>query len=245
MNDRVCRYAVVTALVTAAFVVAAGCATLRPPVQFDSRSPTESTSAVELSVREGRPNGLLLELALRDEVSESARALQLLRAEAGMEPQIYREIRLDEALLEALRTDGVEFLDRNVAAGVLVRYQLRLVGSEDQPLAYSKLLRLTWKAPPRRARGLTGEASTPSTVELRWSSPPTHGAVIFRRNVLRDDSTPERIADIGPDSAGVFVDTDVQPGVVYAYRISLAVDRGEFLQLAPPSEPVYVDVPRP
>jgi hypothetical protein len=63
--------------------------------------------------------------------------------------------------------------------------------------------------------------------------------------VLRDDSTPERIADIGPDSAGVFVDTDVQPGVVYAYRISLAVDRGEFLQLGPPSEPVYVDVPRP
>jgi hypothetical protein len=232
----------VVALTAAAFLLVAGCASLQPPVDFDTTAP-ETDAPIRLEVVEGRPNGLLLKLHMTAQVPEAA-SLQLLRAEAGADADVYREVVLDEPLRGALRTDGVEFFDRNVARGLVTRYQLRLVDQEERVLAYSRLVRVAWHPPPARPRDLTGRATTPETVELRWESPPGHGAIVFRRNVLVEGSTPQRIAAVGPDSAGLFVDTDVAPGVVYAYRISLALHSGSVVQLGSPSEPIYVDVPK-
>ena len=230
------------ALVAAALVVGQGCATLQPPIAFESETPP-ADSSVRIRVLEGRPDGLLLELQLDDETTEAGTTLQLLRADGRSEAQVYREIELDAPLRDALSIDGVEFLDRNVSPGLVTRYQLKLLDRDGEALDYSTLVRVKWQQPPQRPEGLRGRVHTANTVELRWASPQNHGAVIFRRNVLQEGSTPRRVAQVAPDSAGVFVDDDVETGVVYAYRVSLAVPRGAFVQLGPPSEPVYVDVP--
>ncbi|MGM0556194.1 MAG: hypothetical protein ACQEVA_07430 [Myxococcota bacterium] len=241
MGHRAPRYAVAVGLAATAFFLVSSCATLRPPIAFETEAPA-TPSPVRLDVVEGRPNGLLLELGMRD-APPGAVALQLLRAEAGTDAEIYREIQLEAQLREALHTDGIEFLDRNVAPDSTTRYQLRLVGEDDSTLAYSELVRVEWRPPPARPSELTGRATTPETVELRWKSAPGHGAIIFRRDVLQDHTKPERIGEVGPDSAGLFVDTDAEPGVVYAYRVSVALHAEDVKQLGPPSEPIYVDVP--
>lgn len=243
MRYRALRNAAVTLLVTAAFVVSPACATLEPPVDFAPQAQTSSKS-LDLRVIEGRPDGVLLKLAMT-QGADDAYALQLLRAAPDTEAVVYRQIQLQEKLRNALASDGIEFLDRNVLAGQTTRYQLRLIREDESPMAYSELLHVKWTEPPPRPDKLDGRATTPTTVELQWNAPVEHGAVIFRRNVLDQDSSPRRIGEVGPDSARLFVDTDVHPGVVYAYRVSLADQSHGFLQLGPPSEPLYVDVPEP
>jgi hypothetical protein len=168
-----------------------------------------------------------------------------MRAAQGEEARVYRDIQLSDRFRRALRTKGIEFFERNISPGQRIRYQLRLLDKNGGVLSRSKRLDVEWREPPTRPDKLDGRATTSGTVELHWESNAPLGAIVFRRNVLEDDSDLERIGQVGPDSAGLFVDRRAEAGVVYAYRVSLASTTGELTQFGPPSEAVYVDVPLP
>ena len=239
------KRAIVTSIVAMAFFVAAsGCATLRAPVEFESQT-TEETPPLTLNAVEGRPDGLLLRIESREPIEPDAASLHLMRAATGEKPQIYRDIELGEQFRRAIVTEGLEFLERNLAPDQHVRYQLRLLDESGAVLSYSNRVDVRWKEPPPRPANVTAQATTSNTVELRWDARRNLGAVVFRRNVLDDDSKLERIGQVGPNSSGLFVDRDAGAGVVYAYRVSLALRAGELTQFGPPSEAVYVDVPLP
>lgn len=222
-----------------------GCAALRAPVEFPP-SPGVSPTAPELKLEpiEGRPNGLLLSLGCDCEPPEGA-WLQLLRAEGDAGAKLFRNIRLNPTLRARLLNGGIEFLDRSVDPGT-TRYKLQLRASKDNAparlLGASKTLAVTWVAPPERPTGVAASSVIAGAVELRWQAPPGAGALIFRRNVLEPDAPLQRRARVGPASRGVFIDRQVEPAGVYAYRVALAIDTKTTIQFGRPSEEIYVTV---
>lgn len=227
----------------------AGCATLRPPVDFSAVPKKQPDEAPPLHIKavEGRRQGFLMRLhALRPPPAGSR--LLLRRRLADAPPELIRRVQLDDDLAARL-TDpdqGLPFLDRALAdlpPDTVVRYRLDL---EDGPR--SPVLTLTWPRAPKMPDRVWAHQDVQRAVELRWK-PAEHdaehdAAVIFRRDVIANQERTERLAVVGPDSQGsegVYLDRDVEEGGVYAYQVALGteIDRRDGEAERAGSEPVY------
>ena len=222
-----------------------GCGTLAAPVTIAPTSETARPGApaeAGLSVQpvEGRPQGLLLRLTT-DFQPDPASRLELRRRVGDAPAETLRTIEVGGEVAERLTGEGLDFLDRSVTPAKRHVYQLVYRPETDAPRA-SAPLTVTWQPPPAAPTALHAFADTPAAVELNWrASAP--GALLFRRDVLDKNQETRRIAHLGPSAGGRYVDRDVEPGGVYAYRIALARPNEGFTQYGPPSEPLYVSVP--
>jgi hypothetical protein len=222
-----------------------GCGTLAAPVNIAPTSQTTppgaaAEAALAIQPAEGRPQGLLLRLTTDFQPDPGSR-LELRRRVGDAPPETLRTIAVGGEVAGRLTGEGLDFLDRSVAPGRLHVYQLVYRPKSDERRT-SAPLTVTWQKPPATPTGLHAFADTPVAVELNWrASAP--GALVFRRNVLDKNAKTRRIAHLGPSAGGRYVDRDVEPGGVYAYRIALARPGEGFTQYGPPSEPLYVSVP--
>lgn len=223
----------------------AGCAALRAPAEFTpAKAPSAAALPLQIEPVEGRPNGLVLRFTCACELPDDG-WLQLLRARGDETAQLFRNIRLDARLRDRLTGTGLELLDRSIDPQP-THYQLRVRAAHDdapgQTLHVSAPLVVRWRTPPARPAELQAHSHIAGTVELRWMAPADTGALIFRRNVLDSSARWERLARVGPSAQGIFVDRQVEPAGVYAYRVALAIDTTSTVQFGRPSEELYVTV---
>ncbi len=240
-----------------AILVALGaCGTIEPPLEIASISPERSTRSskqrpLALEAIEGRPNGLLLKLTARDGhgLDASGDTIEIVRRQLGDDDSrdVLDTFRLTSKTFERLTDDeGLTLLDRSLSPGAL-RYDLQWkpeTGREKraEPLPLVTPLRVRWASPPPRPTTLRAASTMPVAVELQWH-PIAEGAIVFRRDVLDEDSKLTPIASLEAASAGLFVDRDVQPGGVYAYRVALSRPSSDLTQYGSPSRTLYVSVP--
>ncbi len=252
---------VLTALLLPAALVAAGaCGTLAVPFSLTNRSETpenrgaagETPAEPPLTIApiEGQPRGLMLRLSASTDLSPEG-VLVVERRIGEADPETARTIELNTKRIDRLRRkdEGLQFLDRAVVEGKRHRYRVvyhppaRRDAASDGPdgpgAARSPTTEFTWAAPPDRPER-PEVLQTGGLVELQWE--PHRGAVVFRRNVLKDGAETRRLATVGQGARGGFVDRSARPGGVYAYRVALARDDGGFPQFGHPSEPVYVSL---
>lgn len=231
-----------------ATVLSISCGTLAPPVSVDSTSRTSTDNNKKLSVEavEGRPQGLLLRLRSNRPLASGGK-LEVHRRVGDRKPTVIRTIELSDEFTGRLRQGNLQFLDRAVVADKPLDYRLLYTppeahgGTPEGRRHQSRVLTLSWNEPPPTPDSVDVTMTGSRAVELRWK-PRTSGVLIFRRNVLKEGAKTRRIARLGPAAHGVFVDRDIRPQGVYAYRIALAIERETFVQFGPPSEPVYVSV---
>ncbi len=224
---------------------AAGCAALDAPVHVDvSEAPATQTHALHIEPVEGRPNGLVLRFSCTCSPPEDA-WLEVLRRQGADDAQIYRSVRLSEELSARLTGEGFQFLDRSITPQPTY-YQLRLRASRDDTpadvLAESSPVLVRWQKPPTQPAAVRATSVVSGAVELRWQAPPGAGALIFRRNVLDPNAPLERLSRVGPAANGLFVDRQLEPAGVYAYRVALAIQTDTTVQFGRPSDEIYVTV---
>lgn len=217
------------------------CASLQPLGEEARRVPQEpDASSTELVAVEGRPQGLVLLLATS---LPDVKTLELHRVRDDEDPQLLQTIEVD-AQLSALLGRGVELVDGSVRPGSSHHYQLVAIRADATSEA-SAILDVDWATAPPMPNRLAAEAVLPGAVELRWEPLQGHGAVVFRRDVLREGRF-ERVAAVRPDARGVFVDRDVRPGGVWSYRVALLRENASGLvQYGPGSDEVYAATPLP
>jgi hypothetical protein len=230
------------------------CGTLDPPIDIEpvDSSPGGSGAIrlLEIEAVEGRPQGLLLRITARRSLDSlpSDRRLELRRIRHDTEPETLQSVSLEPDVLERLASEeGLTVMDRSLSPGE-VSYRVRLGADESSDDAASTRplsapLHLRWRKPPPRPTSIRTASTMPVAVEIRWH-PHSEGALVFRRDVLTSDSTLRPVAVLGPDRADRFVDRDVRPGGVYAYRVALSTSSGAFTQYGRPSRMLYVSVPK-
>ncbi|MFW5966221.1 MAG: hypothetical protein ACOCV2_01830 [Persicimonas sp.] len=237
-----------TTLLTCAALLAA-CAALEPPVQFETRQSSSDDSdqkrALTIEPVEGRPEGLVMRFAATDRIPREG-FLEVWRSADEKRAAPLRRVRLDDELYAALVADGFDFLDRAVTPGHAFEYQLRIRHIEDgEPgpvTASSRPVGLDWEEPPAPPESVTAASSLPGVVELSWEAEPPRGMLVFRRDVLDSDAKPRRLTRVARGAHNRFIDRDVEPGGVYAYRVASARDRADIVQFGRPSSEVYVTV---
>lgn len=225
----------------------ASCAALRAPVHFEASQSPEAASepALRVDLVEGRPDGLVLRFGCSCSPPEGS-WLELVRATQEQPARVHRSIQLSSELSARLHGDGVEFLDRAVAADTQISYQLRLraagANGPGQLTEASTPVEVVWQKPPPRPEQVWARSPVAGHVEFGFDAPRRFRSLVFRRNVL-DDGPTERLVELDAAADGVFVDRDVVAAGVYAYRVALAVelDRG-VLQFGPASDEIYVTV---
>lgn len=219
------------------------CASLRPlSVPTSSAQAPDRDDGLQLSAREGRPNGVLLRLQAADAPADCEK-LALYRLEQGAEQaELLHELVLDESLRDGL-IRGIEVVDQGVRPGAVFTYQLFGLDERDEVRRRSAALDVNWREPPDAPQEVTASAPFVDAVELQWKSPSDAGAVIFRRNVLEEGSGFRRVAEL-QRGARSWVDRDVRPAGVWSYRVasSQTNDVG-MVQYGPPSEEVYASTP--
>jgi len=240
-------------ILAATFLLAAtGCGSLAAPVSFrtepDARPPSDKTDAFEIHPVEGRPDGLVLGLSFAFDLASGSRVV-VERRVGSTESERLRTIELDAERARIAADDGIEFIDRSVEPETTIHYRVsyyrpgRSHGSDASPDRRSSVRTVEWSSPPSRPDDVTARADTPRAVELRWS-PGGTGALIVRRDVLDRSTDAQRIAVLEAGERGVHLDRDAAPGGVYAYQVALAVEHESYTQYGPPSEPLYVSVPK-
>lgn len=187
-----------------------------------------------------------MRFAYRDELPEDA-FLEVWRSVDGERARPLRRARLDERIHRALTAEGFEFLDRAVTPGSTFRYQVRLRSADGNAepadtLAAADSPTIRWRKPPAKPDSTAVTSPLPGLVEVTWELNADFGALVFRRNVLASEEGPERLAQLQPGARGTFVDRNVEPGGVYAYRVAMAYVGEHIVQFGPPSEEVYVTV---
>lgn len=237
-----------TALACAAGLVAGlaatGCATLTPPVDFDGTAPRETSTTARsdgLSIAPvaGRPSGLVLELGADSPPAPEGKLL--IRRGRGDSATTLRSVSVDARVVERLAGRGIQFVDRSPPTSDSVTYRLvyrRDDGSPDRRVE----LELPWGKTPRKPQALEATAPSNRAVEVRWS-PTSLPAVVYRRNVTAGREQGRPVAVLHEGHGGTFVDREVRPGDVYAYRVAVARRHPGFLQRGPRSRAFYVSVP--
>ncbi len=235
------------AIIAAALLLGGGCAALRAPVAFDAPAEEQAPEETALSIEavEGRPQGLVLRLSCDCELPDDG-WLELMRGQQDGKVEVFRRVRLRGRLRAAVRGDGIEFMDRAVEAGQRVGYRLRLRSADADEssaiLATSSPLWMTWHKPPPKPEEVRADSRIAGSVELAWAPVHLDGALVFRRDVLDPNAGTERISRPDAGARGLFIDRDLDPGGVYAYRVALFLDRAGLIQYGPPSEEIYVTV---
>jgi hypothetical protein len=214
------------------------CATLVPLVQTEPEppAPTPTTPpALSVEAMEGRPNGMLLRLRIAPGLPDGTR-LSLWRLRSPDDPDgaplLEQTLEADGQRRAALEGEGLGVLDAQPGAdGELIYYTLRAASPAQQAMISSPPLALRWHDPAPAPGALRAMADLPGVVELRWAHAPGCQTLIFRRELDSDDPRPARIAQLPEPHGGTFIDRDIHPGAVYAYRLACV--------LTPPGEPSF------
>ena len=260
MRRRPCSLMPLLALLTL------GCAA-RVPIVTSTRPAPQADEAAQpaLSVElmEGRPNGLLLRLRVSPALKLPADArlslwrLRSLDDEEGV-PLLEQAFEADGPRRAALEGEGLGVLDAQPGApDTPIIYILRVAPPAPELMLASAPLTTRWRAPAAAPGALRALADLPGIIEISWRSQPGCQTLIFRRVIDSDDPRPARIAQLPASADGVFVDRDVAPGAVYAYRLACVLEdaqgvpffgraSGELFVVAwspaPPEEPAAAPV---
>lgn len=214
-----------------------GCASFKPVVIAPVYEPP--SSSLTIIPVEGRPKSVLLKIQWIG--TESFTHLVLYRVVPDKEPIALHTLQFSPQIQEQLRT-GVVLSDPTVELGSNTYAAVLMRG--DNAVDVAELV-FDWNeaAPPPNV----SYALIHHQVVLKWDSPRTYGAVVFRRDLLTEQGL-VRIADLQPSHHGFFVDANVLPEGVYAYRVALmetpTVNGGPatFPRFGSPSEELYVTV---
>lgn len=228
----------------------AACAALEPPIQFEPRKSTsdeaQKSSPLNIEPIEGRPEGLVMRFVATGQIPKEG-YLEVWRSVDAERATPLRRVRLQEDLHAKLAADGFDFLDRAVTPEHTFEYQLRIRALDDEgepgPIkASSRPVGVDWVSPPSPPESVAAASHLPGVVELNWKTDSPEGTLVFRRDVLDSDAKPRRLTRVGRGAHNRFVDRDVEPGGVYAYRVATARDRADIVQFGRPSSEVYVTV---
>jgi hypothetical protein len=192
---------------------------------------------VSISPIEGRPNGLVLAVD-GDGAPDGATTLELYRQPDDGDPELIHDI----AVSEIAGRLPFDIVDSQVRPGGRYRYHA-VLANEEGVVTASRSGWVTWTAPPPAARQVRASARFGDVIEVSWEAPRETGAVVFRRDVLADGSSFERVAELEPGFGARWFDRDVTPAGVWSYRVSLSRVDGGFVQYGPPSEEVYASTP--
>ena len=221
-------------LLLATAVLLCACAAFEAPVRVEATRPVDEVTTT-LRIVEGRPRSIVLEISA---VAEPESHLEIYRRVGEADYELYESVKLDERLAGAL-TDGMQYIDRAPTKGSLT-YVAAIVTPER--VLESTPYTLQWNAITAPPDHVSGRALSSTTAELDWRGSAS-SALIFRRDVLKPGDTPKRLATVGPTAGQRFIDHELTPGGVYAYRISAAVEREGWVQFGPPGEELYVTLP--
>jgi hypothetical protein len=227
-----------------ALFVCLGCGAARTPVAAPAtfEADQESRGALTLGAREARPGALVLALGARAEDAVVGRVVLVYRGAGGATPELHQTIELERARAGALGAGALFALDREVTPGQTYTYVARLV-DDDDPEATQTSSPMVWRceAPPV-APTASARADARGFVEVEWvPEDATQGALVLRRDLLDPKAQTKRVATLGPGARGVWLDRDVTPGGVYAYRVALTRP-GEVPTLGHLSEELFVSL---
>lgn len=206
-----------------------GCASLTPAVELpQSSSPPAHSEA--LTVMEGRPSSLRMNL----KTEFPAQTLELWRSVDQLEPEKLQEISVTPELAANL-SQGIGIIDASPRVGTAT-YTI-VMKNEDE--AQRLQLTVEWqKILPTPA--LRGSAIGARAVHLTWASS-GDGCVVFRRDVVLNTRL-GRVASL-TNCDGTFIDTQVEPTGVYAYRVATRTTDAGYIRYSEPSPEVYVILP--
>lgn len=229
-----------------------GCGATGPVVQTRVEPELETAQAhaqtpLELRLIEGRPTGLLLSMGASAKLSTSPTAtLALMRQLNNKEPITLHTLAITDELWQGLlATGGLQLVDQQLEPGSRYHYWLELNDQARAPRTSAKAS-ITWPALVPTPSDLTIHVETrQASVELSWASQGADGAVIFRREIGGDPSAQRltRHALVTPAQDHLYVDADVKPGGVYAYRIAMASFVDDIPCFGVPGAERFVNVP--
>lgn len=179
---------------------------------------------LKLRLIEGRPTGLLLSMSADAKLKRSPVAtLALMRQLNDQAPiTLHTQAITDELWQGLLSEDGLVLVDQQLEPAGRYRYWLVLADQGGAWTARSEEAAITWPAPAPQPGELSVHVETrQASVELSWAPQGADGAIIFRR-ALGGQAPTKRLALVTPSQDHLYVDADVKPGGVYAYRIALA-----------------------
>lgn len=216
-------------------LVLAGCATTRPV--FEWEDAPNAPASLTMNVLEVRPNAILLEV----QSSEVAFThIEVFKVFEDQEPEHILTLNIDPSLSQKLR-EGLTLRDPSRSAGHYI-YALLMKNGEERVSSAEIAFELE-PAPTKPSVVASAEANF---VRVTWGIDDASCAMVFRRNVLEGESF-ERVAELKVPTTE-WVDTEVDPDGVYAYRVSLVTlgstsQKETFAHMGEPSEEVYASVP--
>lgn len=242
----------VCALAALAALLFFGCGATGPVVWTKVEPELEAAQAqeltpLELRLIEGRPTGLLLSMGAHAKLNTSPTAtLALVRQLNDEEPITLHTLAITDELWQGLLAQGgLQLVDQQLEPGSRYHYWLELSDQARAARASAKAS-ITWPARVPAPSDLTIHVETrQASVELSWAAQGADGAVIFRREIGGDSSGQRltRHALVTPAQDHLYVDADVKPGGVYAYRIAMASFVDDIPCFGAPGAERFVNVP--
>lgn len=215
-----------------------GCASFKPVVTTPQQTSVESAPLTVVPI-EGRPQSVLLKIQWLS--PEPFTHLVLYRLIPDADPIALHTLQYTPQIVEQLQ-QGLVLLDPTIEPGPSHYTTVVMDGESILEVAHSQF---EWSHAPSAPS--VRHSIIDHKVVLNWDSPKTYGAVVFRRDLLTEEGL-IRIADLQSSHHGFFVDSNVNPEGVYAYRVALmetpAIRGGSdvFPRFGSPSDEIYVTV---
>jgi len=211
-----------------------GCAALHPPLDAPPGSDPLSMAPLRAD-----PDGLTLQFGAERVDPDIDHTLQIWRRTPHSDWSLRQSIDVDHDLADALRESDVRWTDNLDDEPRQLQYRLRLVGDDRQE--HSAPFDVDW--PGHLAAPSPGaEFDDTGSIRIQWEHHRPLEARILRRDVISDDEfTPVAIVDAA--AGGGFIDGDIRPDTVYAYRIQFVDRRRPIPLFSQWTEPLYVSIP--
>lgn len=231
------RVAVISLFLCAVLTMVSACAGFDPTITASLPPPDPD---VEVTALRADSDGLLLEF--RAPHAREGDELEIWRRVEGQDWQLLQTIAVDDGLDDALARGRVQWRDVLDDEPRNLLYRLRHRSSDPSPeqTRTSPPLAVAWRgwpAPPQAAA-----TPGPSKVILSWQVDSHFSVRILRRDVLADTEF-VALAIVDAAAGGLFYDTDVDAGGVYAYRLQRVDDDRHPQRFSPFSPILYVAIP--
>lgn len=214
-------------------VATSSCAAITPAV---SGSNTVVPTTTTLTVHEGRPGSLVLQLLAK---KSGADTIELWRSSSGEDLILLQSTLLDDETEQLMATTGVLLVDPEPPLGALV--YMTVFRAKGEMTQSTQPVEVHWTETPE-APNLVLESLSSHAVRLRWNHPPLNGCVVFRRDLISGER-PSVLARMKASCNGVFLDTSVHPSGVYSYRVATSDLRHGFPRYSEPSAETYITIP--
>jgi len=215
------------------WVCVSGCAAITPAITGADAAESEAST---LSVYEGRPSSVVLQLAATDPTADT---IELWRATDAQEPILVQTTALDEATRLSITQAGVLLVDHEPPFGALV--YMVVFRAKGEMTQTTSPVKVQWEASPE-APILALESLGTQSVRLRWNQAVQDGCVVFRRDLISGEK-PRVLARMNASCDGAFLDTSVHPSGVYSYRVATSDLRFGFPRYSEPSVETYITIP--